>query len=95
MAAEEVPETYMQLATVDVRVLKSELLLRPIWHHYSGRTQCMCSSACWRMRCGRRSITWPNSPAVMTEIPSPHPARGQAAPRPRPITPEVILRHAR
>ena len=63
--AAEFWETYMQLATVEraFRVLKSELLLRPIWHHYSGRTQRTCSSACWRMRCGRRSITWPNAPA--------------------------------
>ena len=39
--AAEFWETYMQLATVEraFRVLKSELLLRPIWHHYSGRTQ--------------------------------------------------------
>ena len=29
---------------------------------------------------------------LMTEIRKPDPARGQAAPRPRPITPEVILR---
>ena len=39
--AEEFWETYIQLTVVEraFRVLKSELLLRPVWHHYSGRTQ--------------------------------------------------------
>ena len=41
--AREFWETYIQLTVVEraFRVLKSELLLRPIWHHYSGRTQPM------------------------------------------------------
>lgn len=41
--AEEFWETYIQLTVVEhaFRVLKSELQLRPVWHHYSGRTQCM------------------------------------------------------
>jgi hypothetical protein len=34
-------------------VLKSELLLRPVWHHYSGRTQahvmvCILAYALWK-----------------------------------------------
>jgi hypothetical protein len=39
--AEEFWETYIQLTVVEraFRVLKTELLLRPVWHHYSGRTQ--------------------------------------------------------
>jgi transposase len=39
--AREFWETYIQLTVVEraFRVLKSELLLRPIWHHYSGRTR--------------------------------------------------------
>jgi len=38
---EEFWQTYMQLTVVEraFRVLKSELLLRPVWHHYSGRTE--------------------------------------------------------
>jgi hypothetical protein len=34
-------ETYMQLTTVEnaFRVLKSHLLLRPVWRHYAGRTK--------------------------------------------------------
>ena len=35
------------------RVLKSDLLLRPIWHHYCGRTQahvfvCVLAYALWK-----------------------------------------------
>ncbi len=48
-------ETYSQLTTVEraFRVLKSELLLRPIWHQYSGRTQahvfvCVLAYALWK-----------------------------------------------
>jgi hypothetical protein len=48
-------ETYMQLTVVEraFRVLKSELLLRPIWHHYSGRTEahvfiCVLAYALWK-----------------------------------------------
>ena len=39
-SAKELWQTYMQLTVVEkaFRVLKSELLLRPVWHHYSGRT---------------------------------------------------------
>jgi hypothetical protein len=34
-------ETYMQLTVVEhtFRLLESELLLRPVWHHYSGQTE--------------------------------------------------------
>ena len=40
-SAQEFWETYIQLTVVEraFRVLKTALLLRPIWHHYSGRTQ--------------------------------------------------------
>ena len=38
-SAQEFWETYIQLTVVEraFRILKSHLLLRPIWHHYSGR----------------------------------------------------------
>ena len=77
-------ETYMQLATVEraFRVLKSELLLRPIWHHYSGRTKahvfvCVLAYALWKTldHLAKRA-------GLMTEIRKPDPARGQAAPKP-------------
>jgi hypothetical protein len=40
-SAEEFWETHIQLTVVEhaCRVLRSELLLRPAWHHYSGRTR--------------------------------------------------------
>ena len=54
-SAEEFWETYIQLTVVEraFRVLKSELLLRPVWHHYSGRTQahvmvCVLAYALWK-----------------------------------------------
>ena len=92
--AEEFWETYTQLATVEraFRVLKSELLLRPIWHQYGGRTQahvfvCVLAYALWKTldHLVKRS-------GLQTLIRKTDPARGQAAPKPRPMTPEVILR---
>ena len=54
-SAQEFWETYIQLTVVEraFRVLKSELLLRPIWHHYSGRTEahifvCVLAYALWK-----------------------------------------------
>ena len=54
-SAQQFWETYIQLTVVEkaFRVLKSELLLRPIWHHYSGRTQahifvCVLAYALWK-----------------------------------------------
>lgn len=84
--------TYMQLAAVEraFRVLKSDLLLRPIWHHYSGRTQahvfvCVLAYAFWKTldhlakQAGLQTVTRKPDP-------------GGDAPKPRPMTPEVILR---
>ena len=93
-SAQEFWETYIQLTVVEraFRVLKSELLLRPVWHHYSGRTQahvmiCVLAYALWKTldhlakrRVWRRRST------------SPIPDRAKASPKPRPMTPEVILR---
>jgi len=87
-------ETYTQLTTVEraFRVLKSELLLRPIWHQYSGRTKahvfvCVLAYALWKTldHLAKRANlhTWIRKPDL---------ARGNAVPKPRPMTPEVILR---
>jgi len=93
-SAEQFWETYMQLATVEraFRVLKSELLLRPIWHQYSGRTQahvfvCVLAYALWKTldHLAKRA-------GLQTRIHKPDRARGNAVPKPRPMTPEVILR---
>ena len=92
--AAEFWETYMQLAAVEraFRVLKSDLLLRPIWHHYSGRTQahvfvCVLAYALWKTldHLAKRA-------GLQTLIHKPDTARSNAVPKPRPMTPEVILR---
>jgi transposase len=96
-SATELWETYIQLTVVEkaFRVLKSELLLRPVWHQYSGRTQahvfiCVLAYALWKTldhllkRAG-----------LQTEIRKPDPARPHASPKPRPMTPEAALRTLR
>ena len=93
-SAQEFWETYMQLTVVEraFRVLKSNLLLRPIWHHYSGRTQahvfvCILAYALWKTldHLAKRA-------GLQTLIHKPDAQRPNAAPKPRPMTPEVILR---
>jgi transposase len=93
-SAQEFWETYMQLTIIEraFRVLKSHLLLRPIWHHYSGRTQahifiCILAYALWKTldHLAKRA-------GLETLIHKPDYSRGNAVPKPRPMTPEVILR---
>ncbi len=93
-SAQEFWETYIQLTVVEraFRVLKSHLLLRPIWHHYSGRTQahvfvCVLAYALWKTLDHLAKRT-----GLQTLIHKPDPRRRNAAPKPRPMTPEVILR---
>jgi transposase len=92
--AREFWETYIQLTVVEraFRVLKSELRLRPIWHHYSGRTRahvmvCVLAYALWKTldHLARRA-------GLMTKIRKPDPRRPRASPKPRRMTPQVILR---
>src|SRR5262249_58246899 len=87
-------ETYMQLTVVEhaFRVLKSELLLRPIWHHYSGRTRahvmsCVLAYALWKTldHLAKRA-------GLETPIHKPDPHRARPSPKPRPLTPEAIPR---
>jgi hypothetical protein len=93
-SAQEFWETYIQLTVVEraFRVLKSELLLRPIWHHYDGRTQahifvCVLAYALWKTldHLSKRA-------GLQTLIHKPDPRQSNASPKPRPMTPEVILR---
>jgi transposase len=93
-SAQEFWETYIQLTVVEraFRVLKSELLLRPIWHHYSGRTQahvfiCVLAYALWKTldHLAKRA-------GLQTLIRKTDPEQGDAGPQPRPMSPEVILR---
>jgi len=93
--AQELWETYMQLAVAEkaFRVLKSELGLRPVWHQYSGRVQahvfvCVLAYALWKTL-----DHLAKQAGLLTLIHKPAEARyGQRIPKPRPMTPEVILR---
>jgi hypothetical protein len=91
---EEFWETYMQLTVAEkaFRTLKSELLIRPMWHHYDGRVEahvmvCVLAYALWKTL-----DHLAKQAGLQTLIHKPDPARPQATPRARPMTPEVILR---
>jgi hypothetical protein len=93
-SAQSLWESYIQLSVVEhaFRVLKSELLLRPIWHHYSDRTRahvmiCVLAYALWKTldHLARHA-------GLETEVRKPDSRRSNAAPKPRPMTPETILR---
>lgn len=93
-SAPEFWETYIQLTVVEkaFRVLKSELLLRPVWHQYSGRTKahvmvCVLAYALWKTL-----DHLAKQAGLQTIIRKPDPKRSNASPKPRPMTPEVILR---
>jgi transposase len=95
--AAEFWQTYIQLTIVEraFRVLKSELLLRPIWHHYSGRTQahvfvCVLAYALWKTldHLAKRA-------GLMTEIRKPDLRRPRSSPKARRMTPQAILRELR
>lgn len=93
-SAQEFWETYIQLTVVEraFRVLKSELLVRPIWHHYAGRTQahifvCVLAYALWKTL-----DHLAQKAGLQTLIHKPDVRRRNATAKPRPMTPEVILR---
>jgi len=93
-SAQEFWETYIQLTVVEkaFRVLKSELKLRPVWHQYSGRSKahvlvCVLAYALWK------TLDYLAKQAgLQTLIRKPDPQRPNASPKPRPMTPEAILR---
>jgi transposase len=92
--AREFWQTYIQLTVVEraFRVLKSELLLRPIWHHYSGRTQahvmvCVLAYALWKTL-----DHLAKQAGLMTEIRKPDLRRPRSSPQRRRMTPKAILR---
>jgi hypothetical protein len=92
--AREFWETYIQLTVVEraFRVLKSELLLRPIWHHYGGRTRahvmvCVLAYALWKTL-----DHLAKQAGLVTKIRKPDPRRPGSSPKPRRMTPQVILR---
>ena len=90
-------KTYIQLTIVEraFRVLKSELLLRPIWHHYSGRTRahvfvCVLGYALWKTLDHLAKLA-----GLMTEIRKPDLRRPRSSPKARRMTPQMILRELR
>jgi hypothetical protein len=93
--AQEFWQMYMQLAVAEkaFRVLKSELCLRPVWHQYSGRVQahifvCVLAYALWKTL-----DHLAKEAGLQTQIHKPAERRyGQAVPKARPMSPEVILR---
>jgi transposase len=93
-SAAEFWETYIQLTVVEraFRILKSELLLRPVWHQYSGRVEahvmiCVLAYALWKTL-----DQLAKQARLQTVIHKTDPRYGQATPQPRPMSPEVILR---
>jgi transposase len=95
--AAEFWKTYIQLTIVEraFRVLKSELFLRPIWHHYSGRTRahvfvCVLAYALWKTldHLAKRA-------GLMSEIRKPDLRRPRSSPKARRMTPQMILRELR
>jgi transposase len=94
-SAGEFWEIYMQLTVVEhaFRILKSHLLLRPVWHQYSGRVEahvfvCVLAYALWKTL-----DHLAKQANLETVIRKPDPQRPAASPKPRPMTPEAILWH--
>ena len=92
-SAAEFWETYMQLTVVEraFQILKSHLLLRPVWHQYSGRVEahvfvCVLAYALWKTL-----DHLAKQAKLQTAIRKPDPERPDASPEPRPMTPEVIF----
>jgi len=93
-SAEKFWETYMQLTVAEkaFRVLKSELLIRPMWHRYEGRVEahvmiCVLAYALWKTL-----DHLAKQAGLETQIRKPDAARPNASPKPRPMSPETILR---
>jgi transposase len=93
-SAREFWETYIQLTVAEkaFRTLKSELLIRPIWHHYEGRVEahvmiCVLAYALWKTL-----DHLAKQADLRTEIRKPDLERPTASPQSRPMSPETILR---
>jgi len=91
--AEELWTTYTQLTRAEdaFRAMKSNLLLRPMWHQLSGRIQahvfvCVLAYALWKAldHLLRRA-------GAMTRVRKPDPQRPEASPQDRPMSPAAAL----
>lgn len=92
--AEQLWATYMQLTRAEeaFRAMKSNLLLRPMWHQLSGRVQahvfvCVLAYALWKALDHMVHRT-----ALMTHIRKPDLRRPHASPKDRPMSPGAALR---
>jgi transposase len=96
-SATEFWKTYMQLTVVEraFRVLKGELLLRPIWHQYADHARahvmiCVLAYALWK------TLDFLAKQANLeTLIFKPSRQRKSRSPKPRPMSPTSILRELR
>ncbi|MGH6894600.1 MAG: IS1634 family transposase [Dongiaceae bacterium] len=91
---EQLWATYMQLTRAEeaFRSMKSNLLLRPMWHQLSGRIQahvfvCVLAYALWKALDHMLRHA-----GLMTHIRKPDPQRKNATPKDRPMSPAVALR---
>jgi transposase len=91
---EQLWTTYMQLARAEAafRAMKSHLLLRPMWHQYSGRIQahvfvCVLAYALWKALDHLLGRT-----RALTRIHKPAEQRESIAPQDRRMSPEAALR---
>lgn len=91
---EQLWNTYMQLTRAEeaFRAMKSNLLLRPMWHQLSGRIQahvfvCVLAYALWKALDHLL-----HHAGLMTPIHQPDPLRPNASPQDRPMSPAAALR---
>lgn len=87
-------ETYMPLTVVEpaCRVLQSHLLLRPIWHPYSGRGEAHIFIGILAYALWKTLDHLAKQAKLQTAIRKPDTTRPKATPKARPRTPAVILR---
>lgn len=92
--AEQLWTTYIQLTRAEeaFRAMKSHLLLRPMWHHLSGRIQahifvCVLAYVLWK---GLDHLL--RRAGLMTRIHKRDSRWGRSAPKDRPMSPAVALR---
>jgi transposase len=91
--AEQLWSSYIQLTGAEdaFRTLKTQELLRPIWHHFAKRVQahvfvCVLAYLLWKALEHKL-----RSAGLMTAIRKPDPRRGQSAPQDRPLSVATAL----
>ena len=92
--AEQLWATYMQLTRAEeaFRAMKSNLLLRPMWHQLSGRVQAHVFVGVLAYALWKALDHMLHRAAVVTHIRKPDPRRPDASPKDRPMSPGAALR---